>query len=419
MRCRSSGIPSLPGHPDPLQCRHANPYLYGMIHFGIDVLLADPPSWKTQRIGLVTNHAATTQSLAPSREVLLQQQFNITMLFSPEHGLDVRGADGHQVQDGTDGLTGLPVISLYSHKLAPDAEDLAKLDLLLFDIPDIGSRFYTYLWTLTHLMESCARHGKKLVVLDRPNPISGNLELAEGPILDEALASFIGRWAIPIRHSCTLGELALYFNASRDIHCELEVIRCQGWQRNQFQPDWGIPFVATSPAIQSFESMLLYPGLCLLEATNISEGRGTEYSFRAAGAPWLQGRSIAGILNEMGLDDVSVTAIDFRSSDKNTKYFGEACSGVQLEVREPGYFQSVSYGMILIRLIKELYPKQFAWKPYITLVNPDGQQHLDKLLGVANSEALFGLPLPRFIAETTRLTQCKGWKKEVEKYLLY
>lgn len=390
-----------------------------MIHFGIDALLSNPPSWKSKRIGLVTNHAATTQNLSPSREVLLQQQFNITTLFSPEHGLDVLGADGHQIQDGTDGLTGLPVISLYSHKLAPDAEDLAKLDLLLFDIPDIGSRFYTYLWTLTHLMEACARHGKKLVVLDRPNPISGNLELAEGPILDEAQASFIGRWAIPIRHSCTLGELAMYFNATRNLHCELEVIRCQGWQRNQLQPEWGIPFVPTSPAIQCFESMLLYPGLCLLEATNISEGRGTEYSFRAAGAPWLQGKAIAGILNEMGLDDVSVTAVTFSSSDKNTKYFGENCSGVQLEVHEPHYFQSVSFGMILIRLIRELYPQQFTWKPYVTLVNPTGQQHLDKLLGVANSETLFELPLPRFIAETTRLTQCRGWKEQVEQFLLY
>lgn len=414
-----SAITLPPAHPDTIRKTGRQSYLYGMIRFGIDVLLADQPAWKTKRIGLVTNHAATTGSLAPSREVLLQQQFNITTLFSPEHGLDVRGADGHRILDGTDGLTGLPVISLYSNKLAPDAEDLAKLDILLFDIPDIGSRFYTYLWTLTHLMEACARQGKKLVVLDRPNPISGNLELAEGPILDESQASFIGRWAIPIRHSCTLGELAMYFNTTRNIQCDLEVIRCQGWQRNQFQPDWGIPFVPTSPAIQCFESMLLYPGLCLLEATNISEGRGTEYSFQAAGAPWMQGKAIAGILNEMGLDEVAVTAITFRSADKNTKYFGENCNGVQLEVREPGYFQSVSYGMILIRLVRELYPQQFAWKPYVTLVNPTGQQHLDKLLGIANSEALFDQPLPKFIAATTRLTQCREWKEQVEKFLLY
>lgn len=390
-----------------------------MINFGIDTLLAAPPAWQKERIGMVTNHAATTNLLTPSREALLKSGFNLQVLFSPEHGLDVLGADGQLVKDGTDALTGLPVISLYNHKLAPDADDLAALDIMLFDVPDVGSRFYTYLWTLTHLMEACAKQGKKLVVLDRPNPISGNMELAEGPLLEEAQASFIGRWPMPIRHSCTLGELALYFNQTRQIHCNLEVIKCGGWERNQFQPDWGVRFVPTSPAIQSFESMLLYPGLCLLEATNISEGRGTELSFCAAGAPWIRGESIAGILNEMGLDDVLATPVHFTSTDPNTKYCGEKCSGIALEVREPAYFQSVSYGLILIRLIKQLYPQPFAWKPYITMVNPSGQQHLNKLLGIANSEALFELPLPQFIAAVTRLTQCRGWKEEVREFLLY
>lgn len=390
-----------------------------MIQFGIDILLSTSPSWKTNRIGLVTNHAATDNSLIPSREILLKRGFTITTLFSPEHGLDTRGADGHRIKDGTDALTGLPVISLYNTKLAPSAEDLAELDVLLFDIPDVGSRFYTYLWTLTHVMEACAQQQKKLVILDRPNPISGNMELAEGPVLDETQASFIGRWAIPVRHSCTLGELALYFNVSRNIQCDLEVIKCSGWERRQFQPDWGIRFVPTSPAIQNFESMLLYPGLCLLEATNISEGRGTEFSFCAAGAPWIKGETIAGILNEMGLDDVVATPVQFSSSDKNTKYYGELCSGVQLDVREPDYFQAVSYGLILIRLIKQMYPLQFAWKSYNTMVNPTGQQHLDKLLGITNSEELFELPLSKFIAEITRLTQCKGWKEEIREFLLY
>jgi uncharacterized protein YbbC (DUF1343 family) len=390
-----------------------------MIQFGIDVLLSSSPSWKHSRIGLVTNHAATTNELNPSRKALLRQGFNIQKLFSPEHGLDVQGADGHEMKDGKDALTGLPIISLYSSKLAPSEEDLADIDIVLFDIPDIGARFYTYLWTMTYVMEACAGNKKKMIILDRPNPVSGNLELAEGPMLDESQASFIGRWSLPIRHSCTLGELALYFNATKNIHCDLEVIRCESWNRNDFQPGWGIRFVPTSPAIQSFESMLLYPGLCLLEATNISEGRGTERSFCCAGAPWIKGEAIAGILNEMGLDDVMVTPIHFTPSDQNNKYYGQACDGVEMEVREPAFFQSVSYGLILIRLIKQMYPQSFEWKPYPTLVNPTGRQHLDKLLGIAGSEQLFELPFAAFIAEITRVTQCKGWRESIKEYLVY
>jgi uncharacterized protein YbbC (DUF1343 family) len=389
------------------------------IRFGIDVLLADRPSWKSKRIGLVTNHAATTHDIIPSREALLQQQFNLQKLFSPEHGLNTQGVDGREMQDGKDVLTGLPVISLYSNKLAPSAEDLSDLDIVLFDVPDVGSRFYTYLWTMTHVMEACARHKKGLVILDRPNPVSGNLELAEGPVLDESQASFIGRWPIPIRHSCTLGELALYFNTTRNIQCGLEVIKCQYWERNDFQPDWGTRFVPTSPAIQSFQGMLLYPGLCLLEATNISEGRGTDNSFCLAGAPWIKGEAIAGILNDMALDDVMITPVSFTPKDSNSKYDNQLCGGVRLEVREPGFFQSVSYGLILIRLIKQMYPKAFEWNTYPTLVNPTGEQHLDKLLGIANSEQLFELPFPTFIAQITRLTQYKNWKEEIGSFLLY
>lgn len=390
-----------------------------MIRFGIDRLLASPPAWQQQRIGLVTNHAATTNDLIPSRVALLKRGFNITRLFSPEHGLDVKGADGHEMKDGTDTLTGLPVTSLYSNKLAPSPEDLAAVDLLVFDIPDAGSRFYTYLWTLTHVMEACAAAGKKLVLLDRPNPISGKMDLAEGPMLEESQSSFIGRWPMPIRHSCTMGELALYFNAVRNTRCTVEVIPCEGWTREQFQPDWGMGFVPTSPAIQSFESMLLYPGLCMLEATNISEGRGTEFSFRAAAAPWINGEQVASILNEMGLDEVNATPIHFTNQDANAKFVNEKCRGVQIEIREPNYFQAVSFGLILIRLIKQLYPSHFAWKPYPTLVNPTGKQHLDKLLGIPGSEALFELPLPKFMAEITRITQCREWGKEVEPFLLY
>ncbi len=388
-----------------------------MLYFGTDILLQQTPVWKTASIGLVTNHAATTNTLQPSRKALLDAGFNIVTLFSPEHGLDVTGADGQAMKDGTDALTGLPVISLYGSKLAPSHEDLTGIDLLLFDIPDIGSRFYTYLWTMTYVMEAAANNNKTLIILDRPNPVSGDLSLVEGPMLNTANASFIGRWPMPVRHSCTFGELALYFNASQQINATIHVIKCEGWERRMFQPDWGIPFVPTSPAIQSFESMLLYPGLCLLEATNISEGRGTKQAFTIAGAPWIKGRALAGILNEMGLEDVNVQPVDFIPT--SGKYEGQSCSGVQFHVKEPAYFQSVTNGLLLIKLIQTLYPGHFEWAPYPTHVNPTGKEHLDKLLGISNSEDLFRLPLPALIAAITKQTACPGWKCEIEGFLLY
>ncbi len=390
-----------------------------MIQFGIDILLQSNPQWKDQKIGLVTNHAATTNDLTPTRLALQKAGYQLQTLFSPEHGLDITGADGHAIHDGFDALTGLPVVSLYDRKLAPSAEDLDKLDILLFDIPDVGSRFYTYLWTLTYVMESCAANHKKLVILDRPNPISGRLELAEGPILEATEASFIGRWEIPIRHSCTLGELAFYFKDVKKIHCDIEVIRCKGWERNQMQSDWGVPFVPTSPAITSFQSMLMYPGLCLLEATNISEGRGTAYSFTTAGAPWIDGHAVAKMLNEMGFDDVKIKPVNFTPTDANAKFKGIACSGIQMEVMEPAYFQPVFFGLVLIRLLKQMYPTQFEWKPYVTMVNPSGRQHLDKLMGIPGSEQLFELPFPKFMAEVTKITQCRDWVEEIEPFLLY
>jgi uncharacterized protein YbbC (DUF1343 family) len=387
------------------------------IRFGIDELLVTDHSWKKDRIGMVTNEAATTHDLRASRKALLHEGFNLIKLFSPEHGLDVQGADGHFIQDGTDQLTGLPVVSLYSQKLAPSAEDLAGIDVLLFDIPDAGSRFYTYLWTMTHVMEACAAHQKRLIILDRPNPISGNFDLAEGPILEESQASFIGRWAIPIRHSCTMGELARYFAASQQIKLPLEVILCKNWQRKQFQPGWGTRFVPTSPAIQSFESMLLYPGTCLMEATNISEGRGTHNPFTQIGAPWIKADQLAGILFEMGLDDLNIESVQFTPCE--SKYSGQLCQGIAISAREPTFFQPVFIGLLLIKMVKQLYPNDFSWAPYPTLVNPMGKQHLNKLLGIANSEALFDEPLPKFIAAITRITKCSDWQKMMENYLLY
>lgn len=258
----------------------------GQIQFGIDQLLAAPGEWKNGRLGLVTNNAATTSGGEASRTALLRNGFNLTRLFSPEHGLSTKGADGVAQPGEVDPLTDLQVVSLYGDHFRPSMEELADLDLVLFDIPDAGCRFYTYLWTLTHVMEACAAAGKKLIVLDRPNPLSGDLFKAEGPMLDEKnCASFIGRWNIPVRHSCTLGELALYFNATRVSGLDLEIIKVQHWNRQQTVDQSGWFFVPTSPAIRDTATIALYPATCFLEGVNVNEGRGTPDDFNLCGAP--------------------------------------------------------------------------------------------------------------------------------------
>lgn len=387
------------------------------VRFGIDELLVSAPIWKKQRIGLITNEAARTCHGVQSRKALQDAGFNIVTLFSPEHGLDVTGADGVAVADGIDTLTQLPIVSLYGTKLAPDQDDLLNIDLLVFDVPDTGVRFYTYLWTLSYALEACARSKKKIIVLDRPNPISGNLTLVEGPFLEEPCASFIGRWNMPVRHSCTLGELAQYFNEQQNIQADLAIILCKDWDRTMFQPNWGTPFVPTSPAIQSYQSMLLYPGLCFLEATNLNEGRGTEFAFQQIGAPWLNNTALCSTINNLMDGDIKATAVQYTPTANHFK--GEKCKGIRFEVKDPEAFKPVFFGLILLKLIKDMHPNYFAWDVYKTNVNATGANHLDKLTGMLNSEGFFEFPFANFLQKITIATARNSWEKTIQPYLLY
>ncbi len=388
-----------------------------MICFGVDEIILQNPAWKTKRIGLVTSDAATTNTGILSRTALLNAGFNIVLLFSPEHGISAKAPDGEAQQNGIDEITGLPIISLYGNKSMPTAQDLENIDIVLFDIPDIGARFYTYLWTLTYVLEACAIHKKELIVLDRPNPVSGNFDAAEGPFLEESSSSFIGRWNIPIKHSCTLGELALYFNNTKNIDASLTVVTVKNWDRDDLATDWGINFVATSPAIQNPNSMLLYPGLCLLEATNISEGRGSQYSFETAAAPWLQTNEIIGFINQSFGDEIKASSISI--TPISGKYAQTLCKGIHFEVIDPLFYKPVFFGLLLMYIIRAKHPQHFLWAPYKTAVNPSGENHLDKLLGIINAQKLFELPLPQFIANCTKLTHCAGWPEQMIPYLLY
>jgi uncharacterized protein YbbC (DUF1343 family) len=388
-----------------------------MICFGIDEIIHQNPAWKTKQIGLVTSDAATTNTGILSRTALVQAGFNIVCLFSPEHGISAKAPDGEAQQNGMDKITDLPIISLYGNKYMPTAQDLENIDIVLFDIPDIGARFYTYLWTLTYVLEACATNHKQLIVLDRPNPVSGNFDSSEGPFLEDESSSFIGRWNIPIKHSSTLGELALYFNSTKNIGASLTVVPVKNWDRDSFVTNWETNFVPTSPAIQNPNSMLLYPGLCLLEATNISEGRGSDFSFETAAAPWLQTSEIVSFINQSFGDEIKATSISFTPA--SGKYINTLCKGIHFEVIDPVYYKPVFFSLLLVYLIRAKHPQAFLWAPYKTAVNPSGENHLDKLLGINNAQKLFELPLPQFIANCTKLTHCAGWPEQMIPYLLH
>jgi uncharacterized protein YbbC (DUF1343 family) len=380
------------------------------IRFGIDLFLQYKTKFQNTRFGLVTNNAAMTTEGELNRVALLKAGFKIIKLFSPEHGLTANGTDGTYQKNITDPVTKLPVISLYSEKLMPDKGDLTDIDIVLFDIPDVGCRFYTYLWTMTYVMESCAAHHKKFILLDRPNPISGNINLSEGPMIDEkGMTSFIGRWNIPIRHSCTLGELAKYFSATRIKNIDLEVIRLQNWEREQTGV-W--PFVSPSPAITDMETALLYPGLGLLEVINVNEGRGTETPFKFFGAPWINATEFQNEFFSLSVAGIKSQPVGYVPT--SGLYANEICHGLKLSVSDAFLFRPVEPGLQLIHLLLSMYPQECTERLYKTTVNPSGEKHLDNLLGVKQSL----IKLKKGEIPETKLDDSQ-WKMKILPYLIY
>ena len=380
--------------------------------FGVDVFLKHKAIYKNYRIGLVTNNAATTSNAELSRIELLRTGFNIVKLFSPEHGITAKAADGSFQDNITDAVTDLPVISLYGERLMPEATDLIDIDLVLFDIPDVGVRFYTYLWTLTYIMEACSVYNKPLLILDRPNPLSGDLSKAEGPMLDKQYcSSFIGRWNIPVRHSCTLGELATYFNATRNIDIDLRVIKNKNWDRNVLAgTDWN--FTPTSPAIPDIKTALLYPGTGLVEGINVNEGRGTPTPFKIIGAPWIDSEVLLKEFLKLSLPGIKAEPIRYTPTD--SLYANELCYGLNLEITDVNKLNPVLTGLELIRLIQTLFQDECEERLYKTVANPKGKNHLDKLTGVMDS---FKKIKNRELLQQYYATG--NWKEVIGPYLLY
>lgn len=390
--------------------------------FGVDRVVQDPALLApASRVGLVTNEAArlARDVMRPGRVALLEAGVPLVRLFSPEHGLGATGEDGAPMRDGVDAATGCPIVSLYGDRFDPPDESLADLDLVLFDVPDVGARFYTYAWTLSHVMEACARTGTPLAVLDRPNPLGGLLDDAEGPLLDESqCASFIGRWSIPVRHSLTLGELARHWAATRVRQAQLSVVTCEGWRRTMLWPALGLPWVPTSPAIRAFASALVYPGTCLFEGTNLSVGRGTDASFQGVGAPWLDPARVIAAAALPFAWGVQLADDDF--TPELGPYAGERCRAVRLVVPDPARVRPVAVGLALLAAVIRAHPRDFDWAPYRTAANPGGGDHFARLVGVRHiAPRLLERESPVTPALVREWTSAAAWTPAVRPALLY
>lgn len=324
---------------------------------GLDVLLDERRDLLAgRRVGLVTSSSAITSGVVPAADALASA-CHLVALFGPEHGLYAHAADGAAVSSGVDRRTGLPVYSLYGAAKKPTAEMLRGIDLLLFDIQDVGARFYTYIWTMSYVLEAAAEQGIPLAVLDRPNPIGGRI--VEGPMVEPGYESFVGRYAIPLRHGLTMGELAQLFNGECRIGADLTVVRAEGWQRDSWFDQTGLPWVPPSPAMPRPETATVYPGTCLIEGTNVSCGRGTTTPFECVGAPWVDGYRLADALNELSLPGVRFRPLFFTPMADRHK--DEPCQGVFLHVTDRDRFRPLRTGLHLVAALRALWPAGFAW----------------------------------------------------------
>ncbi|MBC5823231.1 MAG: DUF1343 domain-containing protein [Candidatus Eremiobacteraeota bacterium] len=344
----------------------------GIVRNGIDVLIAGNFSTlRHKRLGLVTNHTGLTSDGRRTIDVLRQRDdLYLDRLFAPEHGLS--GLHDERVADGVDEASGLVVHSLFNARAdyRPTAEQLHGLDVILYDIQDIGCRFYTYLSTLGYLLEASAENGVAVYVLDRPNPIDG-LDV-EGPCSDPEVRSFIGFHSIPLRHGMTVGEMARLFNVERRINADLRVVTMAGWERHFLHGDTGQRWVNPSPNIRDVTAAGLFPGVGLLECTNVSVGRGTPSPFHVFGAPWIDGDRLAGALAEYGLPALRFEAVTFVPDDFRHMCHGQTCHGVRFIVDDLLMLESARLGLALIQSLRSLYPTEWEFvKLDSLLLRPD------------------------------------------------
>lgn len=374
------------------------------VQLGIDRHLAEGlPLLRHRRVGLLTNPSGVTHDLVATVDALQREIGRaLVALFSPEHGPAGVAADADPVASGYDARRGLPVHSLYGPTLRPTPDMLAGLDVIAVDIQDVGVRFYTYAWTVTYVLEAAAAADVAVVIFDRPNPLGGLI--VQGPLLSPGYASFVGRFSIPLRHGMTLGELAGYINAVHRLGCRLTVVPMSGWRRAMTWEDTGLCWVPPSPALPTLDAVRVYPGTCLIEGTNLSEGRGTALPFQLIGAPWVDEAALADALRAEALAGVRFRPALF--VPRESKWAGQACRGVQVHVTDLAHFDPLRIGLTLIAAIQRLHPARFEW---LTTSWEGKPPHFDLLIGNGwTREALSaGTPIAAI---------CRRWQDDAHEF---
>ena len=355
------------------------------------------------KAALLTNQSGVTRSFKSAVEILLNyKDIELVLLFSPEHGLYGEAQDQVLTEEKTDPLTGLPVVSLYGNLRKPEPADLDRVDLVVIDIQDVGARYYTFAYTMALVMEAARDAGKPVVVLDRPNPIGG--QSLEGNIVDEGHFTFVGLYPLAVRHGMTIAELAVFFNDHCGIGAELHIIPMEGWERKMYWEETGLSWVPPSPNMPAVSTAVVYPGTCLVEATNLSEGRGTTRPFEVVGAPFIEPGRLKENLETLTLPGVIFRPLFFEPTF--SKWSGERCGGVWLHVTDRQIFKSFLTGVAVIREVLALYGDSFKWlePPYeyeYTI------QPIDMLAGTASLRQT--VEAGRDLSELER-----SWEKELE-----
>ena len=337
---------------------------------GLDLLLDDCRGLLGDaRVALCCNHTAVDGRLRHAIDLLQARGVNLVRLFGPEHGVRATAQDMEGVDEVRDPVSGLPTVSLYGDdeaSLRPRPEHLADVDIVLFDIQDIGARYYTYQATLGFMMEAAGALGIEVVVLDRPNPINGIS--VEGNVVGEGFASFVGAYPLAVRHGMTMGELAHYFVEHCGVSCGFRVIPCEGWSREAWFEDTELPWVYPSPNMPMVETAVIYPGMCLIEGTTLSEGRGTTRPFHLFGAPWLDPDRLVRLCEE-GADAAGLVGAAFRPAafvPGFQKHQGATCRGVEVHVTDRDRLDAFMLGMVTLQAAYRCDPESFGWRtePY-------------------------------------------------------
>ncbi len=375
---------------------------------GIEVFLADVPErLRGKRVGLITNHTGIDRDRTSDIDLIARHpDLQLVALLAPEHGIRGDVMDGVKIGDEVDARTGIPIHSLYlSEDRGPTPQMLKDVDVLVYDLQEVGGRTWTYVSTMALSMQAAVKKGIPFVVLDRPNPIGG--EIVEGALLDPKFSSFVGMYPIPARHGMTVGELATLFNEKYGIGADLIVVRSANWRRSEWIDETGLPWVNPSPNLRSLAAVNSYPGAVYFEGTTLSEGRGTDRPFEQIGAPWLKATDVVRVMNECGLPGIRFEAITMSVLPTAAKFPGKTIPAIRFVITDRQAYRPVRTMLLLIDEIRRQHPRDFAWTGTINRLTGSDKVRL----------AIDADRLPALLVEWER--EAAAFKESRKPYLLY